>query len=142
MSDQTLCNCLALRQATRRVTQLYDQAFAGLGLRATQWALLAEVDRSGPIAINPLAERLVMDRATLGHNLRPLQARGLLKLAAGKDRRSREVTITRAGLDMIRRGRRAWRAAQKRFESEIGATTAADMRRLMHRVSSAAFAGG
>ena len=35
-----LCNCLSLRQATKRVTQLYDQALAPVGLRATQFSLL------------------------------------------------------------------------------------------------------
>jgi hypothetical protein len=39
------CNCHALRQATRRVTQLYDHLLAPLGLRATQFSLLTEVAR-------------------------------------------------------------------------------------------------
>ena len=142
MIDRGLCNCLALRQATRRVTQLYDQAFAPLGLRATQWALLAAVEREGPIAINPLAEAMVMDRATLGHNLRPLQARGLLKLVVGQDRRSRDIVLTPAGRVMVKTGRKAWRQAQKRFETEIGASTAADMRRLLQQVAATAFAAG
>ena len=71
----TACNCLSLRQATRRVTQLYDQALAPLDLRATQFALLRAIERRGPIALNPLADEMVLDRATLGHNVRPLEAR-------------------------------------------------------------------
>ena len=47
----TACNCLSLRQATRRVTQLYDQALAPLDLRATQFALLSAIERHGPIAL-------------------------------------------------------------------------------------------
>ena len=86
-----ICNCLSLRQATRKVTQLYDQALAPLDLRATQLSLLRMIDQLGPSALNPLAEAMVMDRATLGHNVRPLEARGLVRLAVGKDRRSREV---------------------------------------------------
>ncbi len=100
----TACNCLSLRQATRRVTQLYDQALAPLDLRATQRALLSAIERRGPIALNPLAEAMVLDRATLGHNVRPLEARGLVRLAVGKDRRSREVSITRAGRATIAGG--------------------------------------
>ena len=34
------CNCLAIRQAARHVTQFYDQLFAPTGLRATQFAIL------------------------------------------------------------------------------------------------------
>jgi DNA-binding MarR family transcriptional regulator len=102
----TACNCLSLRQATRRVTQLYDQALAPLDLRATQFALLRAIERRGPIALNPLAEEMVLDRATLGHNVRPLEARGLVRLAVGKDRRSREVSVTRAGRATIAEARK------------------------------------
>ncbi len=79
-----ICNCLSLRQATRRVTQLYDQALAPLDLRATQLSMLRTIDQFGTIALNPLAEAMVMDRATLGHNVRPLQARGLVRLCGGQ----------------------------------------------------------
>ena len=88
------CNCLSLRQATRRVTQLYDQAFAPIDLRATQFSLLAQVEQLAPITLNALATAMVMDRATLGHNVRPLKARGLLQLKVGVDRRRREVSLT------------------------------------------------
>src|SRR5215218_1111495 len=93
----TRCNCLALRQATRRVTQLYDQALAPVGLRITQYPILAWIAADGPMTMKALAERLVMDRATLGHNLRPLQGAGLLELVPGTDRRSRIVALTEAG---------------------------------------------
>jgi DNA-binding MarR family transcriptional regulator len=86
------CDCYCLRQATRRVTQLFDRTLAPLNLRSTQYSLLNEVARLGPIAIIPLAEALVMDRATLGHNIRPLEGRGYLRVVVGVDRRSREVS--------------------------------------------------
>jgi DNA-binding MarR family transcriptional regulator len=140
MSRPSLCNCLSLRQAARKVTHLYDQAFAPLGLRATQWSLLVEVDRRGPIAINPLAEALVMDRATLGHNLRPLESGGLVRLDAGKDRRSRAVTITVAGRKAVAEGRKHWRRAQRVFEKEMGVKMAASLRHLLQRVAASAFA--
>jgi hypothetical protein len=61
-----LGNRLSLRQATRRVAQLCDQALAPLDLRATQLSMLREIDRLGPIALDPLAEAMVMDRASQG----------------------------------------------------------------------------
>ena len=136
---KSACNCLSLRQASRRVTQLYDQALAPLDLRGTQLALLRAVRRLGPIALNPLAEEMVMDRATLGHNVRPLEARGLVRLAVGKDRRSREVSITRAGRETIAQARKHWRRAQRVFEDELGADTSALLRSLLHRVATTAF---
>jgi len=135
----TACNCLSLRQATRRATQLYDQALAPLDLRATQYALLSAIERRGPIALNPLAEEMVLDRATLGHNVRPLKARGLVRLAVGKDRRSREVSITRAGREMIAEARKYWRRAQRAFEDELGAGTSASLRAMLGRVAAAEF---
>jgi DNA-binding MarR family transcriptional regulator len=134
-----LCNCLSLRQATRRVTQLYDQALAPLDLRATQLSLLREIDRLGPIALNPLAEAMVMDRATLGHNIRPLEMRGLVRLAVGADRRSRQVTLTRRGRALLARAWKLWRKAQAVFEQEIGAETSAMLRSLLHRVAATQF---
>ncbi|HEY2244891.1 MAG TPA: MarR family winged helix-turn-helix transcriptional regulator [Xanthobacteraceae bacterium] len=49
------CNCLALRQAARHVTQFYDQFLAASGLRATQYSILARLQRRGPMSINALA---------------------------------------------------------------------------------------
>ena len=68
------CNCLALRQAARHVTQFYDQCLAPAGLRSTQYSILSRLARSGPMTINLLAADLVMDRTTLGRNIRPWTA--------------------------------------------------------------------
>ena len=136
------CNCLSLRQATRRVTQLYDQALAPVDLRATQYSLLYQIGQLGPIALNPLAEIMVMDRATLGHNVRPLEARGLVSLAVGKDRRSREVSVTETGRDLIVEAKPLWQAAQDAFEAEIGKDAAFSLRSVLHRIAAAEFATG
>ncbi len=72
------CNCLALRQAARQVTQFYDQFLAPSGLRSTQYSILARLQRKGPMTINALAGELVMDRTTLGRNILPLQRDGLI----------------------------------------------------------------
>src|SRR3979411_2291655 len=66
------CNCLAIRQASRHVTQFYDQILAPSGLRTTQYAILSRLQRSGPMPINALAAALVMDRPTAGRNILPL----------------------------------------------------------------------
>jgi DNA-binding MarR family transcriptional regulator len=136
------CDCYCLRQATRRVTQLYDRALAPLNLRSTQYSLLSEIHRLGPISLNPLAEALVMDRATLGHNIRPLEARGYLMIAVGQDRRSREVSLTKAGKDVLAKGARLWRRAQLTFEEAIGRDESARLRVELLRVAAADFGDG
>ncbi len=131
----TPCNCVAIRQAARRVTRLYDQALAPVGLRITQYPVLSWLAFAGPMTMNVLAGRLVMDRATLGHNLRPLQAQGLVTLVEGRDRRSRVVTLTDAGRTRLRQARPAWLAAQARFEAAFGVEDSAALRATMARLT-------
>jgi len=135
-----LYNCLALRQATRRVTQLCDQALAPLGLRATQYSLLVEVERLGSISLIPLADAMVMDRATLGHNIRPLEADGYLVLSVGKDRRGREVSLTEEGRKVLTEAKPLWQRAQVIFEGEIRPNEAAALRAVLKRVAASEFA--
>ena len=94
------CNCLAVRQAARHITQLYDQFLAPSGLRTTQFSILAKLPRAGPMTINALAAEMVMDRTTLGRNILPLERDGLVTVAQGRhDRRSKELRVTgRRGL--------------------------------------------
>src|SRR5580692_12533454 len=96
------CNCLAIRQAARHVTQFYDQLLAPVGLRATQYAILTRLRRDGPLAINALAAALVMDRTTMGRNILPLQRDGLIEIVASDvDRRRRELCLSAAGADKL-----------------------------------------
>jgi DNA-binding MarR family transcriptional regulator len=132
---ETPCNCAAIRQAARRVTRLYDQALAPSGLRITQYPILSWLAISGPMTMNVLAERVVVDRATLGHNLRPLEAQGLVTMRPGEDKRSRVVTLTDAGRQKLREARPAWNAAQRTFEAAFGPEASAALRDTMVRVA-------
>src|SRR6266516_6222586 len=97
------CNCLALRQAARHVSQFYDQFLAGCGLRGTQYSILARLQRRGPMSINALAAALVMDRTTLGRNILPLQRDGLVAIVASPaDRRRRELCLSDVGAEKHR----------------------------------------
>jgi DNA-binding MarR family transcriptional regulator len=86
-----------MRKASRRLTQLYDDALEPSGLRSTQFAILAELDRRSPEppTMRVLADALVMDRSALGHNLRPPERDKLVALDQGsEDRRRRHVVMT------------------------------------------------
>src|SRR5271156_1836706 len=127
------CNCLALRQATRHVTQFYDQFLAPSGFRTTQDSILARLQRKGPMTINALAAELVMDRTTLGRNILPLQRDGLIAVGPGKsDRRMKELRLTGAGETRFRAGQKGWSEAQARFEEGFGAARAKALRALLH----------
>jgi DNA-binding MarR family transcriptional regulator len=130
-----ICNCLALRQATRQVTQLYDEELAAVGLRTTQYSLLSVLDRRGPTTLNELARALVMDRSTLGHNLRPLEREGLVVLAPDpEDKRARRLGLSASGRAKLKAARPRWRRAQARFEQGFGAAEASALRASLRRV--------
>ena len=48
MNESQLCACANLRKAVRAVSQLYDDAFRPIGLRATQFGLLGATGMLGP----------------------------------------------------------------------------------------------
>jgi DNA-binding MarR family transcriptional regulator len=130
------CNCLAVRQAARHITQFYDQYLAPSGLRATQFSILTKLKRLAPMTINALATELVMDRTTLGRNILPLQRDGLIAVVKGStDRRSKELRITEAGAECLRTAVEGWAEAQTQFEAVFGAKRAAELRALLHAVS-------
>jgi DNA-binding MarR family transcriptional regulator len=135
-SGPELCNCLAVRQAARHVTQFYDQCLAPSGLRTTQFSILAKLRRLGPMTINALAADLVMDRTTLGRNILPLQREGLIAVVKGRiDRRSKELRVTEAGAERLRAAVKGWVEAQARFEAVFGADRTLELRALLRAVS-------
>jgi DNA-binding MarR family transcriptional regulator len=131
------CNCLALRQAARHVTQFYDQYLASTGLRSTQFSILAKLHWLGPMTINALARELVMDRTTLGRTMLPLERDGLIAIREGVvDRRSKQLGVTKAGTVRLQRAAKLWVEAQREFEERFGAGRATDLRDLLGEVVS------
>ncbi len=83
--------------------------------------------------MNQLSEYLVMDRSTLGHNLRPLLRRGLVLLQQDTDDgRTRRVILTAKGAAKLSEGRKLWQAAQKEYERTIGKGVAVKLRNALH----------
>lgn len=126
------CNCLAVRQAARYVTQLYNRHLAQSGLRTSQYGILARLKRLGPMTINELAAELVMDRTTLGRNIRPLERDGLITITPGRsDRRIKELRLSEGGERRFAESREAWLEAQRDFETGFGPQRAAELRGLL-----------
>jgi DNA-binding MarR family transcriptional regulator len=130
------CSCGALRQAARHVTRFYDRALTPVGLGLNQYSILSRLDRLGPSNLQDLADNLVMDRSTLGHLLRPLEARGLLALKpAPTDRRARIIRLTAEGNALLRRARPLWAKAETEFQRQFGADAAETLRQLLVNVT-------
>ena len=129
------CNCFAVRSAARHISQFYDQVLAPTGLRTTQFSVLAKLKRNGPLAINRLAENMVMDRTTLGRNILPLERDGLIRIEPDpNDRRAKALHLTKAGEKRLEAARKGWSEAQARFETTFGPKRAADLRSILRAV--------
>src|SRR2546423_3371643 len=136
MKKPEVCNCLALRQAARLATQLYDQHLAPSGLRTTQFSVLAKLKLLGPASINALAAELVLDRTTLGRNILPLERDGLIRIEpSATDARSKELRLTRKGAARLGPALKRWAEAQKRFEAGYGGGGDAPLGSPLHGVA-------
>lgn len=130
------CNSARIRRAARNVTRFYDACMAPAGIGSNQFTLLGYLKFRGPMRMVQLADLLAMDRATLGHNLRPLERDGLLEILPDPtDRRARQVAITKDGIDKVDRARPYWDRAQETFENCLGEVESAVMRGMMDKVA-------
>ncbi len=92
------CLCLHLQRAARATARRFDDALRPLGLTNGQFSLMMSLNRPEPPRIGSVAPLLAMDRTTLTAGLKPLERRGLLEVRPDPDdRRSRLLTLTRAG---------------------------------------------
>jgi len=82
----------------------------------------------GELPLSELADLMVMDRTTLGRNLKPLQRDELVEINVGADRRERLVSITPTGLKTFKRAMPLWEEIQRRFEKKVGKREAKELR--------------
>jgi len=138
------CTNTALRRAARRLGQLYDEALAPIGLKATQASLLAQIGglargREGP-TLQDLAERLAIGISALTHALRPLVRDELVELRQDpQDGRTKRGILTRLGKARLREALPLWAAANRRVETILGPVSAEKLRGLADQVASQEF---
>ncbi len=119
-TDVVDCTCANLRKAARVVTQAYDAALQPIGLKATQFTLLATLTKLGDAPLTRLADALVMDRTTLTRNLRPLVREGHIRIDQEEDQRVRKVSLTDAGREVFDNARPRWEQAQSKIRGTLG----------------------
>lgn len=117
------CACMHVRQASRLITQMYDEALRPIGMRATQFSVLiaAGATEEG-MAISELADRIVLDRTTLTRNLAVLESDGLVVIrTSADDARARRVTLSAKGRRALERALPLWEGVQRRLRDKLGA---------------------
>lgn len=134
------CACYNLRRAARAVTQVFDAHFDEVGLKATQFTVLAVLSHAGdtPPTVTTLAENLVLEQSSLSRNLAVLERLGYVKLAAGTaDRRERIVTLTRAGRVALTKAYPLWKRAQASIAEALDGDLDGQLRALRKMTRSA-----
>ena len=123
------CLCFAAQRAARALARRFDDALTPLGLTSGQFSLLTSLNRSAPPSIGSVAALLVMDRTTLTANLKPLERRGLVEIAVDSaDRRGRLLTLTTAGLLLLRSAMPIWQRTHGEIDRVIAQTDATALR--------------
>lgn len=131
---EMLCTCALIRRSARRITQIYDAALKDTGLRITQYSILVNLDHHKCLSITELADIIVIDRTTLTRNLRPLQRDGLVLLSDGHDNRSKALTITDSGREVLRTAKPLWRKTERSLRRGPGDQDIAQLRVLLGRI--------
>lgn len=144
--DPLNCTHTALRQASRQLTQVYDEALAPSGLTSAQSLLVSRLHElggapggTGP-SLQALAKRLAIQISALTHALRPLLRDGLIELHADPgDGRIKRAVLTEEGLRRTEQMYELWVAVNQRMDGVLGTGTAAELRALATRVASPEF---
>lgn len=123
-----LCYCTTLREATRKLTAVYDDALAPTGVNVAQFSLLRTLERSAPLTLTEFGRLSELDRSTIGRNVKILERMGLVALRAGDDRRESVAVLSKAGRRILANGAPLWESAQKTVETKLGAEAAAYLR--------------
>lgn len=114
------CLCLHVQRAARALARRFDEVLRPFDLTNGQFSLLMSLNRPAPPPMGPVASLLAMDRTTLTAALKPLERRGLVKIAPDPaDRRSRVLNLTPQGHELLLRAVPAWQSTHEEIEKAL-----------------------
>lgn len=123
------CMCLHVQRAARAVARRFDDAFRPLDLTNGQFSLLMSLNAPKAPSIGTISTLLAMDRTTLTANLKPLERRGLVKVAVDQaDRRNRLMVLMPAGRRLLTKAVPLWKRAQTATERLVAGSGAERVR--------------
>ena len=130
------CLCLHVQRAARMVARRFDDALRPLGLTNGQFSLLSSLNRPQPATIGSTAALLAMDRTTLTAALKPLERGGLIDVTVDPaDRRSRVLTLTRAGRSLLAAAVPIWKHTHAQVERLLAGSDLDLLRRDLRALS-------
>jgi DNA-binding MarR family transcriptional regulator len=130
------CLCLHTQRAARALARRFDEAHRPLELTNRHLTLRMSLNRPAPPNLGSVANLLAMDRTTLTAALKPLERRGLVRVAVDKeDRRSRLLAITPAGRALLNKAFPVWKKTHAEVEKEISGMSADRLRSVLRALS-------
>ena len=123
IAEMTAGACLAtrVRQLSRIITRVYDDAMRPIGITASQYTLLAQLASRDSITAVEIGHVLDIEKSTLSRNLKRLLALGHIIMDPPAGRRGRGLHLTAKGQAVLKEAFPVWQDAQKRAVSVMGA---------------------
>jgi DNA-binding MarR family transcriptional regulator len=121
IAETTAAACLAtrVRQLSRIITRVYDEAMRPLGITASQYTLLAQLASRDGITAVEIGHELDIEKSTLSRNLKRLLALGHLTMDPPAGRRGRGLHLTPNGQAVLTEAYPIW-DAQRRATAVMG----------------------
>jgi DNA-binding MarR family transcriptional regulator len=120
-STSAACISTRVRQLSRIVTRVYDDALRPLGITASQFTLLTQLAQQDGITAVEIGHSLDIEKSTLSRNLKRLLALGLLVMDPPAGRRGRGLHLTPKGEQVIKQAYPVWMDAQSKTVTIMGA---------------------
>jgi len=127
------CTCHKARRLARALVRLYDREMEPNGLTVGQFSMLRTL-APRPLKTGEFADELGVERTTLTRNLRPLIEDGLVVTTRGADARTRLLSVSDKGRDVMRRSKADWRRAQCQIEDLLGEMRVAALHEMLDTV--------
>ena len=122
IAASTAATCLAtrVRQLSRIITRVYDDAMRPLGITASQYTLLAQLASRDGITAVEIGHELDIEKSTLSRNLKRLLKDGHIIMDPPAGRRGRGLHLTPKGQAVLKEAYPVWQSAQTRTISALG----------------------
>ncbi len=122
IAENTSAMCLAtrVRQLSRIVTRVYDDALRPLGITASQFTLLTQLASTDGITAVEIGGSLDIEKSTLSRNLKRLLALDHITMDPPAGRRGRGLHLTPKGRAVIQQAFPVWRETQLRSVKIMG----------------------
>ena len=134
IAEETSHGCLAtrVRQLSRIVTRVYDDAMRPLGITGSQFTLLTQLGQQDGITAVEIGYSLDIEKSTLSRNLKRLLTLELIEMDPPAGRRGRGLHLTPKGQAMIKDAYPVWNEAQRRATAILGIESRSALDQLLH----------